>query len=153
MKLMQSVETTAPYHFSIQNKTREVEKTKSKKRKKLIFFWAITLLIVLLPLLFFSTEFNGWKGGLYLLSRSLIVLVLWYYVVGPFLLKGLDKLLSKRQSAYQSDIQNTLDLFPHLRSIIQYAWKDSSSLRGLNRMQHFMARSIVYSIHFKSSNE
>jgi hypothetical protein len=153
MKLMKSVDVSVAYRFPADMQVQETEAKRLKNKKKLFLFWSITLLVVMLPLLFFSAEFNGWKGGIYLLSRSFLILVLWYFVLGPLLLKGLSKVLSKRQSAYQSDVQNTLELFPHLRLIIQHAWQDSSSLKGLNRMQHFMARSIVYSVHFKSSNE
>lgn len=153
IKLMKAVDISESYHFSKATQVKESQHKYAKNSKKLILFWMITLLVVMLPLLFFSAEFNGWKGGLYLLARSFLVLVLWYFVMGPLLLKGLNKLLSKHKSVYQTNIQNTLDLFPHLKSIIQHAWQDSSSLKGLNRMQHFMARSIVYSVHFNSSNE
>ncbi len=153
MKLMESVDISLSDHFSTDLKMKEAKQKHLNGRKRLFLFWTITLLFVMLPLLFFSASFNGWKGGLYLLARSFLVLVLWYFIMGPLLLKGLNRLLLKRRSAYQTDIQNTLDLFPHLRSIIQHAWLDSSSLKGLNRIQHFMARSIVYSVHFNASNK
>ncbi len=153
MKLMQTVEVSQlnPVPTAL-----EITSSNGKPRrrtKKIFLFWLITLVIIMIPLLFFSTEFGGWRTGLYLLARSFLILVLWYVILGPLLLKGLNKLLAKRQSAYQSDIQSTLDLLPYLRSIISYAWQDSKSMKGLHRMQHFLARSIVYSIHFKSSNE
>ncbi|WP_439151984.1 hypothetical protein [Winogradskyella sp.] len=127
------------------------KKNRSIIKSKQLLFWSITLVMILLPLLYFKKEYDGWETGLYLVSRSILIIGLWYLVLGPLLVKGLNKILSRRQSEYQSDLQQTLLLLPHLRSIVYYAWQDSSSYKGLNRMQHFLAKSIVFSVHFNPS--
>lgn len=151
MTLMRFVEVEDQEKW-IDNNTAMIQQKKSKSpSRKIVIFWAIALLLILLPLFFFNSELYGWKAGLYLVARSALILAGWYLIVGPLLLNGIQKLLSRRRSAYQEDIKNTLALLPHLRVILKYAWKDSRSLKGLNRFQHFMARSIVYSVHFNPS--
>lgn len=149
--LMQTVESSQINDIPIAIDSTSKHKTSKRGSKKVLLFWSITLLVIMLPLLFFKTEYGGWETALYLVARSLLIIGLWYIVLGPLLLKGLNKILSKRQNTYQSEIQSTLDLLPHLKFIIKYAWQDSKSLKGLNRMQHFLAKSIVYSIHFNPS--
>ena len=121
---------------------------KSFLPKKTLMFWGVTLFIILIPILMFDTKYGGLEKGIYILARSFLILFLWYFIVGPLLLKGLNKILAKSKSQYQSDIRNTLDLFPYLRDLIRQAWQDSKVHKGRNRMQHFLAKSIVYSIHF-----
>lgn len=152
MKLMQTVEVSQ-LNLNPTALQPSMKKNPAVRSNKLVLFWVVTLVIIMLPLFFFNTEFGGLKKGLYLIARSFLILVLWYKILGPLFLKGLNKLLSKRQSAYKTDIQNTLDLLPHLRIIIRYAWQDSGSLKGLNRMQHFLARSIVYSVQYNPIKE
>ena len=150
-KLMHSVEITKQENW-IGSKEEVIQKNNSRySSRRFLIFWSVALIIISLPLLFFNSEFNGWKVGVYLVARSALILAGWYLLIGPLLLKGIQKLLSKKRFVYQEDIQNTLNLLPHLRVILKYAWKDSGSLKGLNRFQHFMARSIVYSVHFNSS--
>lgn len=128
--------------------TEHYSKRKSFLPKKVLFFWGITLFIITIPLLFFETKFGGIQKGIYVLARSFLILFLWYVIVGPLLFKGLNNILSKSKSQYKTDIQNTLDLFPYLRDIIRQAWQDSKFHKRRNRVQHFLAKSIVYSIHF-----
>lgn len=132
-------------------KSIHIEERSEKKSflsKKILLFWGITLFIILIPILLFDTKYGGFEKGIYILARSFLILFMWYLIVGPLLVKGLNKILTKSKSRYQSDIRNTLDLFPYLRDLIRQAWQDSKPHKGRNRMQHFLAKSIVYSIHF-----
>jgi hypothetical protein len=124
------------------------EKKSSQSKRKPILFWLIILMLILVSLFVFNDNSNSWTKGLYLIARSLIVIGIWYFIVGPVLLKVLNKVLRKKGSKYQSDIQLTLEILPYLKSIILYAWEESKELKGLKRIQYFISRSIVYSFHF-----
>ena len=128
-------------------------KGKSFLPKKVLLFWGIAIFVITIPMLFFETKLGGIEKGVYILARSLLILFLWYVIVGPLLLKGLNSLLSKSRNQYKADVQNTLELFPYLRGIIQHAWHDTQLLKGRSRVHHFLAKSIVYSIHFKVPKE
>lgn len=133
-------------------KSIDVTKTKDKRgflQKKQVLFWALTLVIIAIPFIFFNTTTNGYQRGIYLLVRSFLILIVWYLIIGPILLKGLNRILLKSKSKYKTDIQNTLDLLPYLRDIVGFAWQESKPFKGFNKMEHFLAKSIVYSIYFK----
>jgi hypothetical protein len=151
IRLIQLVEVPKLDTLSLRSNEVTAKKNKSIIKAKYILFWSITLVMILLPLIYFKNEFGGWKTGLYVIARSILIISLWYLVLGPLLIKGLNQVLSRRQSQYQSDLQRTLLLLPHLNSVVSFAWQDSGSHKGLNRMQHFLAKSIVFSIHFNPS--
>ncbi len=124
------------------------QKKTSRSKRKPILFWLVILVLILVSLFVFNDNPSRWSKGLYLIARSLIVIGVWYFIVGPALLKLLNKFLKKKGSKYQSDIQLTLEILPYLKSIILYAWEESKKLKGLKRIQYFISRSIVYSFHF-----
>lgn len=132
-----------------------VDRPKSRhyRKRKVLVFWLVAVVIISLPLILINENSEGWKSGIYLVSRSILVLLFWYLLIGPLLLKAIRLLLEKRQSKFQSQIEHTLDLFPYLRSIINLAWSESASEKGLSRMSYFLAKTIVYSVHFNSSEE
>lgn len=148
LKVMRTMELSVSPHLSNGPELLPTRKTGGSLARKTLGFWIMALVIILLPLLFFNSELDGWRAGVYLVARSAVILLAYYFLIGPLLLKVLNMILARRRSAYENDIRNTLSLLPHLRSILQFAWKDCDSLKGLNRIQHFMARSIVYSVHF-----
>jgi len=116
--------------------------------KKAPIFWAVTLLLVCIPLVFFNTKYGGLEKGMYLVARSVSILLIWYLLLAPLSLRWLRKLLSNRSGQYKLEVQNTLDLLPYLQDIVLHAWGQSKSLKGFERIQNFMVKSIVYSIYF-----
>ena len=123
--------------------------TKRKRKNfRLVRFWLITTLLILIALIYLNADLGGWEMGVYLVARSLFIIGIWYLIIGPLLLKALQQLLAKRASRYKYELEHTLDLLPHLKSIVRSAWRDSRSQKGVTRMQHFLATSIVYSVHF-----
>ncbi|MEO8934801.1 MAG: hypothetical protein ABI295_10900 [Xanthomarina sp.] len=125
-------------------------KTKSKKST---YYFLVFLFIILLPILYFNNDYRGWQKAIYLMVRSVFVLIIWFTILGPFLLKLLNKTLLKKREFYQTDLKSILKIFPKLKAIIYYSWKDSKSFNGLNRWSQFLARSIAYSLYFDNSEE
>jgi hypothetical protein len=79
--------------------------------------------------------------------------MLWYLVIGPFLLKMIRKYLNKKESQYKEDITNAMDLFPYFRRILSYTWQETKYLKGYTRFKYFIANSISNCIHFKVPSE
>ena len=79
--------------------------------------------------------------------------MLWYLVLGPFVLRLMKKYLTKKESQYQEDITNAMDLFPYFRKIISFTWKETKELKGYTRFKYFIANSISNCIHFKIPSE
>lgn len=136
----------------------ETDQPKAKKRKgafktKIIWIWLLTVAVIVLAFSFFGGDLFGWQKAVYILLRSFLILMLWYLVIGPFLLKMVRKYLNKKKSQYQDDITNAMDLFPYFRQIISLTWKETKDLKGYMRFKFFIANSIFNCIHFKITSE
>ncbi len=129
------------------------EKSKVSFKTKIIWVWLITVAIIVLAFSFFGGNMFGWQKAIYILLRSFLILMLWYLVLGPFLLKLVRKYLNKKESQYKEDITNAMDLFPYFRQILSHTWKETKHLKGYTRFKYFMANSISNCIHFKLPTE
>ncbi|WP_204343960.1 hypothetical protein [Psychroserpens algicola] len=141
------------FYIEPEDLTQNASPSKVKFKTKVIWVWLITIAGMVLAFPFFGGDLLGWKKGVYLMLRSFLILLLWYLVIGPFLLKLVQKYLSKKESQYKEDISNAMDLFPYFRQIISYSWRDTKHLKGYTRFKHFMANSISNCIHFKIPSE
>lgn len=124
-----------------------------KKKKKSLYFFLILLAIVIVPIIYFNDDAHGWQNAVYLVLRSVLILIIWYVLIGPFLIRFLNRILSQKRKFYQADIQDIVLIFPSLKSIIYHSWKDSESFKGVNRLSQFLAKSIAYSLYFESAKE
>lgn len=137
--------------FYIKPNTLYLDKTTSKVsfKTKVIWVWLITVAIIVLAFSLFGGDLLGWKKGVYIMLRSFFILMLWYLIIGPLLLKLVRKYLIKKESQYEEDITNAMDLFPYFRQIILYTLKETKDLKGYTRFKYFIANSISNCIHFK----
>ncbi len=133
--------------------TSEEKKSKKGLKSKVIWIWLITVAIIVLAFTFFGGALFGWQKAIYIIARSFLFLMLWYLVLGPFVLKLIREDLAKKESKYQEDITNTMDLFPYFRQIIAFTWKETKHLKGYVRFKYFIANSISNCIHFKIPSE
>lgn len=129
------------------------QKKKVAFRTKVIWIWLITVAVIVLAFSLFGGDLFGWQKAVYILVRSFLILMLWYLVIGPFLLKLVRKYLNKKESQYKEDITNAMDLFPYFRQILAYTWKETADLKGYNSFKYFIANSISNCIHFKLPSE
>ena len=133
--------------------TSEEKKTKNGMKSKVIWIWLITVAVIVLAFTFFGGALFGWQKAIYIIARSFLFLMLWYLVLGPFMLKLIRKYLAEKESKYQADIANAMDLFPYFRQIIAFTWKETKHLKGYTRFKYFIANSISNCIHFKIPTE
>jgi hypothetical protein len=131
----------------------EDKKGKVSFKTKVIWVWLVTVAVIVLAFSLFGGDLFGWKKGVYILLRSFLILMLWYLVLGPFLLKLVRKYLHKKESQYKEDITNAMDLFPYFRHIMYHTWKETKHLNGYTRFKYFIANSISNCIHFKVASE
>ena len=122
---------------------------KHQKPHKFFIVWLSTMTLLLIGFTIFSDLSVGWQQGLYILIRSLLVLSLWYLVLGPILLKLLKRYLHSKKSNYEEQVHQTLTVLPYLTPIITYSWKETAALKGYARFKLFIAQSISNCIHFK----
>jgi len=152
IKIIANKEETDFYLESVSTYS-ENRQQKTSFKTKVIWVWLVTVAVIVLAFSFFGGNLFGWQKAVYILLRSFLILMLWYLVLGPFLLKLVRKYLNKKESQYKEDITNAMDLFPYFRRILSYTWQDTSHLKGYTRFKYFMANSISNCIHFKVPSE
>lgn len=126
---------------------KNAETNKYRWRRWLI--WGAVLLLILAYIFLSNDHDKMWQQGMYIVLRSLGILLLWYYVLGPFLTRRLKRYLEGKQGRVQQEVDETLTLLPYLRNIIELAWKENKTESGYSRVRNFMGDSILYSIHLR----
>jgi hypothetical protein len=139
----------ADFYLEAEINKPENQKNKASFKTKIIWVWLITVAVIVLAFSFFGGNLFGWQKAIYILLRSFLILMLWYLVIGPFLLTVIRKYLNKKESQYKEDITNAMDLFPYFRRILSFTWQETKHLKGYTRFKYFMANSISNCIHFK----
>ncbi|WP_299120105.1 hypothetical protein [uncultured Winogradskyella sp.] len=141
------------FYLEHETSISEGQKKKVSFKTKVIWVWLITVAVIVLAFSVFGGNLFGWQKAIYILLRSFLILMLWYLVIGPFLLKLIRKYLNKKESQYKEEITNAMDLFPYFRRILSYTWQETKHLKGYTRFKYFMANSISNCIHFKLPSE
>lgn len=150
LKLLQQM-PISQMNFELESTISEL-KSQSKKKKKFILF-IILLMAILLPIIYLNHHSQGWLKAIYLITRSAFILIIWYTLLGPLLIKFLNRLLSKKRQFYQTDVQSILNIFPSLKAIISQSWKDCKTFKRWDRLSQFLAKSIAYSLYFDHTKE
>lgn len=110
-------------------------KTKKKKRK-----WSnyILLLLLLGFTIYFSSTIADLSGVFYILLRTILIIVVWIYIVNPILLLALKKFLKKRFVEERERAKHIQALFPWIRQVLSEAWSRASISSGFARFEKFL---------------
>lgn len=119
-------------------------KQRFKKRK--IYFYMILLAVVIIPIVFIYKSADAWQNAIIVVLRSALVLIIWYAILGPILMKYINRILLKKGKSYNTDLTKILSLLPSLKAVIYHSWKHCEHRKGLNKLPHFLATSIAYSL-------
>ena len=112
-------------------------------------FWAVVVLLIVTYIFLTRDGQAAYKSAIYIVARSLGILLLWYYLLGPYITKWIRKYLEDKKSSVQQEVNETLMLLPYLKNIVELAWKENRRERGYERWKSFMGDSILYSIHLR----
>ncbi len=138
-----------PFYLHANEMNSNTKKSKQQLQFKLIWIWLFTMALIVLAFTYFGGNLIGWKKAIYIIFRSFFVLLIWYLVLGPLVLKLIQFYLNKKESQYQNDISKAMDLFPYFRIILRQTWRDTNNLKGYSRFKYFIANSISNCIHLK----
>ncbi len=130
-----------PDHNSIQKK-----KSNGKLKTSLLAVW-----IVLLALWFQSAFKIGTpllSPGLivYLILRSVLIVLTWYFLISPIIIFFLKKWLAEEKIKSHAPISEILKLIPATRLLLQQSWEFSKDKRGISRVGKFMTSVFIYSL-------
>jgi hypothetical protein len=121
---------------------------KKKWWKRIPFLIMILFSITVIILSYNSPTFgyNKTYNILVMLLRSILVVLIWFSIIAPLILKLFRKLVAKKKTAYSNELNEIIRLFPHIKTIVNVSWKKSASNKGLKRIKYFLSYSFVYLI-------
>lgn len=105
----------------------------------------MTVLIILLMIPFSISEY-GFLQGIYLFLRVIILISLWYFLLSPFLMKLLGKLLKKQSKVYFNDVDNIVRSLPLLKNAAKNILIESIKMKGIKRFDYFISTLVLFSL-------
>jgi hypothetical protein len=105
----------------------------------LTFFVIMMIMSYIFPQLGSSTSLNI----LFMLIRSIIITIIWFFIISPLLLRLFERYINSKRSRYTEQVSSITNLFPGFKIMISYAWNKSSSLTGIPRVKKFISHSLV----------
>ena len=114
-------------------------------RKKAGYFLIFTLMAALFIFSFFIEKSNeGWM----LILRVIVILILFYKIIGPLLANLLSRFIKKYRSGNSGYINYVLDALPYSGSIARKAWAENKNWPFLKRINQFMIDVVMYQLYF-----
>ncbi len=106
----------------------------------------IVISLIVLILSYFSPTSIGinYLDIIFMLTRSIVITLLWYVLVAPFVQKLFNKYLSSKRFYYRIEVDEIINLFPNFKKVVSYCWKNSAAKKGLKRIHYFLSNSFYY---------
>lgn len=121
-------------------KPKENSRKNSPKRigrSGLFVIWIILSLVWLQAVLHIGNPILVPDEVLHILMRSFLIILTWYFLIGPLLLKLLKRWLEKQKTKFQGSISEILLLIPSTNSLVTSSWNYTENKRGLKRLSVF----------------
>lgn len=125
-------------------------RSKRRKRLKIGLFVAWLIFMALYAQSYFGlgTPILPPHISLKILLRSVIIVLAWYFIVGPLLKRLLHYWLRKKKKESQTEVQRVLQLLPSTTQLVAESWKASGEpsprKKGLSRMIEAGKRILVH---------
>jgi hypothetical protein len=127
-----------------------VPETKLKKKRNKITFivaiWLILASIYIYTLIYPNGVFSNGHASLKFIFRSAIILLTWYLILGPILLRLLKGWLEKRKGTYKKEIEEVVLLLPSTSALIKESWKRTEGRKGFSRIKDFWRLMIINTV-------
>jgi len=142
-------------------KEDEKVQVNSKKKSKLwkasrILLYAFLLVVLVLSYVLIDADGKAYfdsKSVWIMLLRSIVIMVLWFKVIGPSLSSLLRKRLMKSQNKYSEEIHYTLGALPFIKQLFAFGWKKAEG-KGFRKVSNFVSLIIppILSFEIEDSN-
>ncbi len=141
--IMQEYETNSAAFPGLTTTPESAIIPRRKRRRWLRRFSAylvigLALIMVVLSYVIPVFEENQGLSALIMVLRSLVVMGIWIYVLGPFFRKKLQRYLQNKKSLYADDVQSVLLLMPQLKALAAGAYRYSAEFSGIKRWKRFV---------------
>jgi len=128
------------------HKTEEMKIVKNKKRKIKPYTIILSVFVIFI---IFLTYYSPGKLGInpdsvfLMLTRAVLIILIWYYFISPLLTKILQKHLERKSRKYSDKISMVIKLEPLIRNLVPVAWKKASEKKGIKRISYFIKLSVI----------
>lgn len=80
---------------------------------------------------------------IFMLIRFVVIMLVWFSIISPFISKHFTRFIEKNKFKHAGEINQITALFPNFKKIINYSWKESSALKGYERIKRFSLNSFA----------
>jgi len=140
-------------HSIISLETNEELNQLNKLKKRKGKFWlkkpsgiaVLIMVTIIVVLTYVYPQFSETAAlrAIIMVVRSIIIMLIWYLIAGPFFLKLYKNYISKHGSKYTKDVDFTIQILPVAKSIVFHSWKHSKKYKNLKRIKHFILTTII----------
>ncbi|MCW8849562.1 MAG: hypothetical protein OQJ81_06235 [Melioribacteraceae bacterium] len=118
--------------------------TKGKRKRKWwlkpsgIILFLFLIFVIIISFLFDEVDSSIATKIAIMFARSIVIIIVWYYFISPLLLKFVNKVLLTKKQKRAEEIENIVQVFPNIKSIIKYSWNKTQNYKGLKRIIIFI---------------
>lgn len=122
---------------------------KKQKRVKrgLLIVWMVLIFIYLQSIIPIGKPLLPPYLSLQIFIRSILIVLGWYLIISPLLMRWLKGWLEKKQSQFKENIQQILQLLPLIKQIVEKSWILSSKTKGWKRIYSFTKIVLINTLH------
>ena len=133
--------------------TDEGNKEKKKRKRK---FWyqktsGIVFILIALVLIILSYTTTAFDSNLpvkiiIMFVRSIVITAIWFFLFAPYVMKIIQRILSKKKSDYTNEVENIVNLLPEMKAAVKYSWDESYKKNGFGRLKLFLSYIFVITL-------
>jgi nucleoside-triphosphatase THEP1 len=146
----------AGYEIKEETKTPAILPSAKKRRKLktgLLVIWISLILLYSQSYFQIGDPILPPSIALQILIRSFIIVLSWYFLIGPISRLLLQTWLKKKQTGHQNEVEKIASLLPSTRKLVVECWKLSSGKKGVNKIiffsKLFLAKILIAEIPLK----
>lgn len=112
-------------------------KNRKKIKTLLLIVWLLLLALYIQSFFEIGKPVLPSSLALRILVRSVIILLTWYFLIGPALKQLLHKWLQRKKQESAVQVKQVLDLLPATQNLVSRSWRLSAGKKGVNRILFF----------------
>lgn len=147
--LVQKFNTLNILQMATQEQNNLFQKPKSGKRKKWwqrvsgIVIIAISVCVMIISYVFPQLSKSSIYDITFMLVRSFMITFLWFVFISPLIMKAFKLFVEKQQYEHSAEVTFIANLFPSFKSKVNYCWRLSTDVKGINRYRKFLSDSLA----------
>ena len=118
-----------------------------KRKQRAILVWLLVAAILSATVYVGGTQLSAGSSAVLYLVRTLAILAVWYFLVGPWLSRLIHRWLTQRGSQRAAEIDAILDALPRLKTLALAQYKElRKEYGGLQLYRRWIARVLALSL-------